>query len=122
MTRSRLWALAALLLAPALAATPPPPPVTYCAVQVYRDYTLGITYRALLIPDLDCEGVTRVRKASTINRAAPWRPVKPDGSAQYGGRWGWTVDSVPHRELWTTFTWEWNYYDGRQWVPAQAIP
>ncbi|WP_019584655.1 hypothetical protein [Deinococcus apachensis] len=122
--RSPLWA--ALLIGAALSLPTASAQTTYCPVQVIPDYVLGFAYRALLRLDPACPpgGVGRVRKVSTLNSYGPFVPQKPGGLPQYGGVWGWNLtaisSSVPSRELWTTLHWEWNYWDGTDWLPAEG--
>ncbi|MXV21781.1 hypothetical protein [Deinococcus xianganensis] len=97
----------------------------WCSAQVYRSYSLGVSYRAAVIPDqacLDRGGVLRLRKVSTMS-LKPFQPQKPNGSEQYGGLWGWNVTArgsqLPTSELWTLYSWQWQRWDGRRWVVAR---
>lgn len=120
-----LLVLGATLLLSLPRAAASTPPSRYCAVYVIPDYQLVVSYRAILGLETGCPpgGAARIRKASTLNRTGPYRPIKPDGSARYGGLWGWTLTerggNVPERELWTSFSWEWEWWDGRTWRPAR---
>ncbi|OLV20117.1 hypothetical protein [Deinococcus marmoris] len=111
---------------------PPTPPlfafaaasVPDCHLNVFPDYTLGFAYQAFLQPSSDCLFTVslRVRKTSTISRkrnGAPYQPIIPDGSARYGGVYSWTLGkyggTVPRRELWTSYSWKWQWLDGEVW-------
>ncbi|WP_407572155.1 hypothetical protein [Deinococcus altitudinis] len=108
-------ALAALLLGAVSAVPLPKSPLSYCAATVTRDYTLGITYLAIINRADTCAArqVTRLRKVSTLNLGARYAPIKPLTGA-------WTVttigSSVPASELWTLYSWRWQWWDGAGWV------
>ncbi|BDP44830.1 hypothetical protein DAETH_47990 (plasmid) [Deinococcus aetherius] len=118
----RLLPLTLLLLGSA--AQPAPPPPRYCSVLILRDYRLAVTYQAILRLDPTCppDGVGRLRKVSTLNWGGPYVPQKPGGLPQYGNLWGWSLTSagsnVPSRELWTLYSWRWQWYDGAEWQPV----
>ena len=85
----------------------------YCPVTVTKDYVFPAVYKAILEPAAECVGITRVRKVSTINpRTAAQKP----GGA--GGVWAWTLATVPDSELWTLYTWQWQWWDGSKWNRA----
>ncbi|WP_261665485.1 hypothetical protein [Deinococcus sp. Marseille-Q6407] len=100
----------------------------YCAVRMLPDYHFGFSYfaRLRLSPTCPAGAVGRVRKTSTLStkaKGARYQPVKPDGSAQYGGLFSWTLtrngDNIPNGEEWTWNRWRWEYWDGSSWRPAQ---
>jgi hypothetical protein len=100
----------------------------YCQVSVLRDYnTPPFAYKAVLKLDPYCPegGIGRVRKVSTLNQFARYRPQQPDGSEQFGGLWAWelrkkgsVISTVPPKKLWTTFSWIWQWWDGSTWQRA----
>ncbi|EYB66928.1 hypothetical protein DEIPH_ctg062orf0003 [Deinococcus phoenicis] len=116
---------AVLLIGAALCLTTARAAPTYCPVTVIPDNLLVIAYRAVLRLDRDCppDGIARVRKASTLNRHGPYRPIKPDGSPPYGGLWSWTLTqrggNVPPAERWTSWGWTWEWWDGEAWRSAR---
>ena len=85
----------------------------YCPVSVTKDFVFPAIYRAILRPDPTCTGQTRVRKVSTINPRSAAQ--KPGGT---GGLWAWNLATVPDAELWTLYTWQWQWYDGTKWNRA----
>ena len=100
----------------------------YCAVRMLPDYHFGFSYFARLRLDPACPagGVGRVRKTSTLStkaNGARYQPVKPDGSAQFGGLYSWTItksgDNIPPGEEWTFNRWRWEYWDGSRWKVAR---
>lgn len=116
--------LGAALLIPAAAVvvvTSPPG----CRLQVIPDYTWGVTYKAVLRLSPGCTDDTtlRVRKSSTQNvrrEGAPYQPIKPDGSDRYAGKFAWdfgTLSTVPTNELWTVYSWRWEWWDPNTWNP-----
>ncbi|AWT34594.1 hypothetical protein DM785_02755 [Deinococcus actinosclerus] len=76
------------------------------------DYTLGVTYRASLrlAPECPPGTVLRVRKSSTTSTrqgGAPYQPIKP-----LKGAWDVGIlakSPVPREELWTLYSWRWEY-------------
>jgi hypothetical protein len=110
--------LTTLLLALSLTAAPPPINRTspYCPAIVYPDYVLGVTYYAVVLRDASCltGQVARVRKASTLNIGARYRPIQP-----LRGAWEITEsgNTLPGNR-WTLYTWRWEYWDGASWLPA----
>lgn len=108
----RLLPLTLLLLGAAAGQVTP-----LCAVTVSPQVTRGVTYHASirLAPGCPPGGTARVRKSSTLNTrasGAPYQPIKPEQGA-------WTVtrtgSTVPIPELWTLFTWQWQFYDPQAW-------
>ncbi|WP_343757443.1 hypothetical protein [Deinococcus depolymerans] len=76
------------------------------------DYTLGVTYRASLrlAPECPPGTVMRVRKSSTTSTrqsGAPYQPIKPLQGAWDVGILAKTP--VPREELWTLYSWRWEY-------------
>lgn len=112
-----LLLLSAALLIPAAAivvVTSPPG----CRLQVVPDYTWAVTYKAVLRLSPGCPDDTalRVRKSSTQNvrrNGAPYQPIKPEQGAWTFGR----TSTVPRNELWTVYSWRWEYYDPEAWNP-----
>lgn len=102
-----------LVLSPATHPTP------YCPVTVWRDYTFGVAYYAVVLRDSECtpRQVARVRKASTLNKGAAYRPILP-----LKGAWTltWDGDNIPANTHWTSFTWVWEYWDGKTWQAAET--
>lgn len=115
--------VAALALCASSAALAPSP--TYCRVTGLTDYTLGVAYRILLSLDPTCEhdAVGRVRKIGTLNMFSRYQPTKPGGLPQFGGLWGWNLNAqtslVPREQLWTLFSWRWQWWDGQSWQPVE---
>jgi len=111
---------AALLLpvAALLSASPGTPP---CHLQVIPDYTFAVTYKAVLRPSSGCPygTVLRTRKSSTTSvkrNGAPWQPIKPEVGAWEVGTSGALLKTpVPARELWTLYTWRWEWFDAQAW-------
>lgn len=110
------------VLSLALLGSRPPPPG--CYLRVIPDYSFGVIYRPVLKPSPDCgaDVSLRVRKTSTLNRrknGAPYQPIIPDGSAKYGGVYSWTLGkfggTIPAGELWTLYSWRWQWLDGKVW-------
>lgn len=103
------------LLLTAGAAAPTPEPAA-CRLQIIPDYTLGITYRAVLRLSPECaeRASLRIRKSSTQNvrrDGAPYQPIKPTvGAWDLGPK-----TTVPAGELWTLSSWRWEYYDVAAW-------
>ena len=99
--------LAALTLGATAAAVPlPKPPPSYFPATVTRDYTLGVTYMAVINRGSACTSrqETRLRKISTMNLGVRYVPIKP-----FTGAWSLTASgtSVPASELWTLYSWRW---------------
>lgn len=95
-------------------------PTEWCAGQVYRDYSIGVSYRALIRPDPDClerGGVLRVRKVGTLST----KPLAtlPGGLNQFGGLWAWNItqsgSTIPPGQLWTSYSWRWQRWTGSAW-------
>lgn len=102
----------------ALALTAGPP--RYCSLLVVRDdVTPFVGYKAALFtPGCPDGRVARVRKASTVNQYARYRPILPlVGAWELGPR----RNTVPPGEVWTSDSWRWEYWDGEAWVPAEVI-
>ncbi|KQR37715.1 hypothetical protein [Deinococcus sp. Leaf326] len=117
-----LLLLGVALLIPAAAvvvATSPPG----CRLQVIPDYTWAVTYKAVLRLSPGCTDgtVLRVRKSSTQNvrrDGAPYQPIKPAQGAWNFGK----TSTVPKNELWTVYTWRWEWWDAQAWNPrTQAL-
>ena len=124
--RAALLISAALLLPAAAVLVAAPTPAS-CHLQVIPDYTLGVTYRAVLRPSPGCgaSAVLRVRKSSTINTVrsgARYQPIKPATGA-------WEVGAlavrrpVPADELWTLYNWRWEYWAAAKgrWVAGEVL-
>ncbi|MFD1734678.1 hypothetical protein ACFSC4_30305 [Deinococcus malanensis] len=97
--------------------------VKYCAVQIIRDNALIFAYKPVirLHPSCSRRAQARVRKSSTLNtrrNGAPYQPIRPEKGA-------WTVTAsgttIPNRDLWTTWSWRWEYWDGTHWRPAEVL-
>lgn len=110
-------ALAALMVGTATssAAPLPKPPPSYCPATVTRDYTLGVTYLAVINRSKACTArqVARLRKVSTMNLGGRYAPIKP-----LTGAWSLTASgtTVPASELWTLYSWRWQWWDGAGWI------
>ena len=117
MKRHPALLLGAALLLPATAVivvTSPPG----CRLQVIPDYTWAVTYKAVLRLSPGCADNTtlRVRKSSTQNvrrDGAPYQPIKPTQGAWNFGR----TSTVPPNELWTVYSWRWEWWDAQAWNP-----
>jgi len=113
--KSTLLVLGALLLSQ----PSPSPPSPYCPATVLTDYTVGIVYYAVVQRAATCTlgQVARVRKASTLNKGASYRPIFP-----LKGAWAitWDTNNIPDRAHWTLFSWQWEYWDGKVWQVAAA--
>ncbi|GGK11879.1 hypothetical protein GCM10008955_01410 [Deinococcus malanensis] len=108
---------------PTLPLAPQTPLVKYCAVQIIRDNALIFAYKPVirLHPSCSRRAQARVRKSSTLNtrrNGAPYQPIRPEKGA-------WTVTAsgttIPNRDLWTTWSWRWEYWDGTHWRPAEVL-
>ncbi len=107
---------------PPLPPTPTPAP-TYCRTIVIKDSVLVVAYKPVirLAPDCPADGQARVRKSSTMNvvrNGAPYQPIRP-----LQGAWVVTKFSstIPWNELWTTFTWRWEWWDGMRWRASEVF-
>ncbi|WP_291427075.1 sensor histidine kinase KdpD [Deinococcus sp.] len=128
MGRAHQLLLSAALLLPvaALAISTLSAPMPACRLQVIPDYDLKFAYQAVLQPSPGCreDDVLRVRKSSTTSvkrNGARYQPIKPDGTALYGGQYSWRlgkrVFGVPTSELWIINSWRWEYWDPEVWNP-----
>ncbi|MBZ9753615.1 hypothetical protein K7W42_22590 [Deinococcus sp. HMF7604] len=128
----RLLLLLILLPSAALALLVVPPGPPACRLQVVPDYTLGVTFRAALrlAPGCPFGTVLRVRKSSTTStrrNGAPYQPIKPEQGAWEVGAAGQPLKSpVPRSELWTLYTWRWEYNAARagqpeRWRPGEVL-
>ena len=116
-----LLALGSLTAAEAQVA---PQPLPACHLRILRDYTLGVTYKAVLRLSPGCRPgtVLRVRKSSTLNTrrgGAPYQPIKPEA-----GAWELSASktTIPARELWTLYSWRWEFYDPAGINPLTGKP
>lgn len=120
--------LAALALAtsvsaiPALPVAAPTPAPIYCPVEVITDNVLPFAFKPVIRLKDGCPwgGHARVRKSSTLNTkrdGAPYQPIRPEQGA-------WTVttrtNTIPARELWTLWSWRWEWFDGSRWRAAEV--
>ncbi|MVN86921.1 hypothetical protein GO986_09100 [Deinococcus sp. HMF7620] len=114
----------------ALLVVPPGPPI--CRLQVVPDYTLGVTSRAALRLSPGCAfgTILRVRKSSTTStrrNGAPYQPIKPEQGAWEVGATGQPLKSpVPKSELWTLYSWRWEYNAAKpgqpeRWRPGEVL-
>ncbi|KQR40732.1 hypothetical protein [Deinococcus sp. Leaf326] len=111
---------AALIPAAAVVVVTSPPG---CRLQVIPDYTWAVTYKAVLRLSPGCMDGTalRVRKSSTQNvrrEGAPYQPIKPIQGAWTFGK----TSTVPKNELWTVYTWRWEWWDAQAWNPRTQTP
>jgi len=90
----------------------------YCPITVYRDYNLQpVSYRAVLLRETTCtlDQIARVRKTSGLNLGARYQPIRPEVGA-------WEVraaaSTVPPDQLWTLYSWRWQWFDGSTWRMA----